>query len=87
MDDLTKCLYEFMITKRLGAVWDDPEYREITRTVEVQTKRVEKNMSEEQRLELSVLLDSISAQNSIENKHRFQAALALSRELNQLVRA
>ena len=87
MDDLTKCLYEFMITKRLGTLWDDPEYKEIIRTVELQTKLVEKNMSEDQRLELDILLDSISAQNSIENEHRFQAALSLSRELNRLVRA
>lgn len=87
MDDLTKCLYEFIITKRLGTVWDDPEYREISHSVEVQMEQVEENMSKEQRRELRTLLEQISALNSVENEHRFQAALALSRELNRLVRA
>ena len=86
MDDLMKCLYEFMTTKRLGAVWDDPEYTEMVQTVEMQMRRVEQPLTNDQRQELQMLLEEISAKNSVESEHRFQAALALARELNALVR-
>lgn len=87
MDDLMKCLYEFMITKRLGALWDDQEYAEVSHAAEMQMERVEENLNKEQRRELRRLLENVSAQNSIENEHRFRAALALFKELNALVRA
>ncbi len=33
MDDLMKCLYEFTTARRMGALWDDPEYRELSQSV------------------------------------------------------
>lgn len=87
MNDLVKCLYEFMITKRLGSVWDDLEYTEMVRTVEMQMKRVEQTLTKDQQQEVQTLLEEISAQNSIESEHRFQASLGLARELSALVRA
>lgn len=86
MDDLTKCLYEFVCKQRMGSVYEDPEYEEMSHSVELQTKKARKNMSEEQLQELDLLLETISAQNSLENEHLFQAALGLARELNALVR-
>lgn len=86
MDDLMKCLYEFTASRRMGALWDDPEYIEATHTVEIQRKKLEKCMSEEQYEELQVLLESLSAHNSVESEHLFQAALRLSRELSALAR-
>lgn len=87
MDDLMKCLYEFMTTKRLGTVWDDPEYRELSQSVDSRWNKIEEGLDQEQRRELRTLMEEVSAQNSIENEHRFRAALELSRELNALVRA
>lgn len=87
MDDLMKCLYEFMTTKRLGTVWDDPEYRELSHTVEVMWEKLEDGLTKEQRRELRTLMENVSAQNSVVDEHLFQAALGLSRELNALVRA
>jgi len=85
MNDLVKCLYEFMKTRRLGALWDDPEYEELLHIVELQQKRVEEDMNKEQRHELQILLENISALEDVENQHRFQAALGLARELCGLV--
>jgi len=85
VDDLMKCLYEFMKTRRLGALGDDPEYEELLHIVELQQKRVEEDMDKEQRQELKLLLENVSALNSVEQEHHFQAALGLARELGRLV--
>lgn len=87
MDDLTKCLYGFVCRQRMGSVYDDPEYEEVSHSVELQTKKARKSMSEEQLQELDLLLETISAHHSIENEYLFQAALRLAGELNALVRA
>lgn len=86
MDDLTKCLYDFVRAKRMGSICQDPEYEEMSRSVELQVKKVQSAASEDQQIELQVLLESISAQSSIENEHLFQASLGLARELSALVR-
>lgn len=87
MDDLTKCLYDLTCKQRMGSIYDDPEYEEISRCLGLQTEKVQKGMSKEQLQELRRLLENISAQHSIENEHLFRAALRLARELNALVRA
>lgn len=84
MDDLTRCLYDFVTARRLGALWDDQEYKETSGAVEMQLKKLERCMSEEQWGELRVLLESLSAHNSVESEHLFQAALGLARELRAL---
>ena len=85
MNDLVKCLYDFTLEKRMGSVYQDPEYDEMAGSIETQIEKVQKDMTEEQKLELRLLLERISAQASITNEHLFQAALGLARELNVLV--
>ena len=53
-------------------------------SIETQIEKVQKDMTEEQKLELRLLLERISAQASITNEHLFQAALGLAPELNVL---
>ena len=86
MDDLTRCLYEFVCEKRMGSLSGDKEYIEAVLGAERQEKRVASYLDDEQRPELRALLDTLSAQSDITNEHLFQAALSLSRELNGLVR-
>lgn len=86
MDDLTRCLYEFVCEKRLGSLPADEEYMETLQDVEQQRKRVDAYLDEKQRQELSLLIDNIVSQGDIEREHLFQAALAFSRELSGLVR-
>ena len=87
MDDLTRCLYDFVCEKRMGSIDQDPEYEEMSRSVELQLKKVQQTMGTEQQIELQLLLENLSAQSSIENEHLFQASLKLARELSALVRA
>ena len=87
MDDLTRCLYDFVCEKRMGSIYQDPEYAEMSRSVELQLKKVQQTIGTEQQVELQLLLENLSAQSSIENEHLFQASLKLARELSALVRA
>ena len=84
MDDLTRCLYDFVCEKRMGSIYQDSEYEEMSRSVELQLKKVQQTMGTEQQIELQLLLENLSAQSSIENEHLFQASLKLARELNAL---
>ena len=85
MDDLEKCLYEFVQTRRMGGLHDDEEYKEYTKDIKLQEERVREYLTEEQQIELNLLVGAITAQDSIEREYLFQSALALSRELGALV--
>lgn len=84
MNDLTRCLYEFVCEKRLGSLAEDTEYQETLQSIEQQRARVEAYLDKEQQRELRLLIDDVASQGSIEGEHLFQAALALSRELRRL---
>lgn len=85
MDDLTKCLYDFVCDHRMGRIHQDPEYREIANGIELQTQRLQKDMNKEQLRELQLLMDNLLALSDIESEHLFQAALGLARELGRAV--
>lgn len=87
MDDLMKCLYEFMLERRLGSLHEDPEYGQAAFDEKIQEKRVQECLDEKQRKEVDRLFDMRTVQDSIVNEHIFRAALRLFRELNALVRA
>lgn len=86
MDDLTRCLYEFVCEKRLGGLSVDQEYQEVLQGIELQRARVEAYLNQEQQRELTLLIGNVSSQGSIEGEHLFQAALFLARELSGLAR-
>ncbi len=84
MDDLTKCLYEFVCRKRLGSLAVDEEYQETLQSIEQQRVKVEAYLDKERQRELRLLIDNVASQGSIEGEHLFQAALSLYRELMRL---
>lgn len=84
MNDLTQCLYDFVRKRRMGEVDIDPEYTEASLGVELQLKKVRQALSEAQQMELQLLLDSISAQNSVECEYLFQVTLKLAHELSRV---
>lgn len=55
MNDLTRCLYEFVQERRMGEVNADPEYVEASLGVELQLKKVRQALSEAQEMELQLL--------------------------------
>lgn len=85
MEDLMKCLYDFVCNRRLGSIYEDPEYEEVSHGVEMQLQKIQRNLNAEQQAELSRLLECLSAQNSIENEHLFLASLRFVGELGKAV--
>lgn len=83
MSDLMKILYVFVCERRMGSVYEDPEYVEMSHSVELQLQKVRRGLDEAQQVELDLLLHNIEAQNTIECEHLFQAALGLARELGR----
>ena len=86
MNDLTRCLYDFVQEHRMGEVHMDPEYVEACRGVELERKKIQQALGDDEAMqtELRLLLSSISALSSIESEHLFQVALRLSRELDRV---
>lgn len=86
MNDLTRCLYDFVQEHRMGEVHMDPEYTEASLGVDLQLKKVQRALGDNEAMqdELRLLLSSISALNSIESEHLFRVALRLSRELDHV---
>lgn len=87
MDDLTQCLYEFLLDRRMGDEWNDGEYRACILNAELQEKQIKSSLNEKQQKELDLLLDRVAERDSMEKTYLFQAALSLVRELNALVGA
>ncbi|RKI71083.1 hypothetical protein D7V91_01910 [bacterium 1xD42-67] len=86
MDDLTRCLYEFVCENRMASLSGDKEYIDVVTSAERQEERVASYLNDEQRKELRTLIDALETQSDITCEHLFQAALSLSRELDGLVR-
>ena len=87
MDDLTQCLYEFLLERRMGHQWNNGEYRACILNAKLQEEQMKSSLHEKQQKELDLLLDRIAERDSMEKTYLFQAALSLVRELNVLVGA
>ena len=86
MNDLTRCLYEFLLERRMGSLWENADYRACISAVVPQEEQLKSSLGRDQQDQLDHLLDYIQEQGCIEREHQFQAALDLLKELNALVR-
>lgn len=87
MDDLTQCLYEFLLERRMGSLRENAEYNACMSAVVSREEQLKSCLSEDQQDQLDRLMDNILEQGCIEREHQFQAALALIQELKALVGA
>ena len=86
MNDLTNALYEFVTARRMGRVFDDPEYRSITSRAQGKEDRLRELLDREGNRLLTDLLNEQTLQNAVEMETMFQATVTLCRELGQMVR-
>ena len=86
MNDLTNALYEFVTARRMGSVFDDPEYRSITSSAQGKEDRLRELLDREGNRLLTDLLNEQTLQNAVEMETMFQATVTLCRELGQMVR-
>lgn len=81
MTDLTRHLYNFVLARRMGGVWNDPEYRRFFDCAQAQEEKLRALLTREQQRILDDLLAEQRLQNNVEMEALFLSTLALSREL------
>ena len=86
MTDLMNSLYEFVTARRMGRIFDDPEYRSITSSAQGKEDRLRELLDREGNRLLTDLLNEQTLQNAVEMETMFQATVTLCRELGQMVR-
>ena len=86
MNDLTNALYEFVTARRMGSVFDDPEYRSITSSAQGKEDRLRELLDQDGNKLLTDLMNEQLLQFALEKETMFQATVTLCRELGQMVR-
>lgn len=86
MNDLTNALYEFVTTRRMGRVFDDPEYRSITSSAQGKEDRLRELLDQDGNKLLTDLMNEQLLQFALEMEAMFLSTVDLCRELGQMVR-
>mgnify|MGYP005907897195 CR=1 FL=1 len=73
MNDLTNALYEFVTARRMGRVFDDPEYHSITASAQNKETRLRELLDRDGNRLLTDLMNEQTLQNAIELETMFQA--------------
>ena len=86
MNDLTNALYEFVTARRMGRVFDDPEYRSITSSAQGKENRLRELLDQDGNKLLTDLMNEQLLQFALEMEAMFLSTVDLCRELNQTLR-
>ena len=86
MTDLMNSLYEFVTARRMGRIFDDPEYRSITSSAQGKEDRLRELLDQDGNKLLTDLMNEQLLQFALEMEAMFQATVTLCRELGQMVR-
>ena len=86
MNDLTNALYEFVTARRMGRVFDDPEYHSITASVQNKENRLRELLDQDGNKLLTDLMNEQLLQFALEMEAMFLSTVDLCRELGQMVR-
>ena len=86
MNDLTNALYEFVTARRMGSVFDDPEYRSITSSAQGKEDRLRELLDQDGNKLLTDLMNEQLLQFALEMEAMFLSTVDLCRELGQMVR-
>ena len=86
MNDLTNALYEFVTARRMGRVFDDPEYRSITSSAQGKEDRLRELLDQDGNKLLTDLMNEQLLQFALEMEAMFLSTVDLCRELDQTLR-
>ena len=86
MTDLMNSLYEFVTARRMGRVFDDPEYRSITSSAQGKEDRLRELLDQDCNKLLTDLMNEQLLQFTLEMEAMFLSTVDLCRELGQMVR-
>lgn len=85
MTDLMRSLYEFTSRRRMGRMWDDPEYQDYSCYALHQEETLRNLLDQEGIQVLNDMLSELTSQHAVELEVMFQATLSLCGELNGLL--
>lgn len=85
MTALTRALYEFTLRRRMGGVWNDPEYANFRYCAEQKETQLRALLDKEGQKILDDLFEELAQQHNVELETVFSAALSLYRELNTIL--
>ena len=85
MNDITRSLYEFTLRRRMGGVWDDPEYANFRYCAELKETQLRARLDSDGQKLLDDLLEELAQQHNVELETVFSSALNLYRELNTIL--
>ena len=86
MTDLMNSLYEFVTARRMGRVFDDPEYRSITSSAQGKENRLRELLDQDGNKLLTDLMNEQLLQFTLEMEAMFLSTVDLCRELDQTLR-
>ena len=86
MTDLMNSLYEFVTARRMGRVFDDPEYHSITSSAQGKENRLRQLLDQDGNKLLTDLMNEQTLQFTLEMEAMFQSTVDLCRELGHMVR-
>ncbi len=86
MTELTNALFEFLTRNYIPGIYTDPEYETVKRYAEEKRQLLHSQLNTTQQQLLQDLLEYNKLTHFFEQEYIFQATLALSRELSNLVR-
>lgn len=86
MNDLTNALYEFVTARRMGRVFDDPEYRSVTSSAQGKENCLRELLDQDGNKLLTDLMNEQLLQFALEMEAMFLSTVDLCRELDQTLR-
>lgn len=85
MNDIVRSLYEFTLRRRMGGVWNDPEYANFRYCAEQKETQLRARLDKDGQTLLDDLLAELAQQHNVELETIFSSALHLYRELNSIL--
>lgn len=85
MTELTRALYEFTLRRRMGGVWDAPEYANFRYCAELKETQLRARLDSDGQKLLDDLLEELTQQHNVELETVFSSALGIYKELNMIL--
>ena len=85
MNDITRSLYEFTLRRRMGGVWDDPEYANFHYCADQKETQLRALLDKDGQKLLDDLLEELTQQHNVELETVFSSALSVYKELNTIL--
>ena len=85
MNEIIRSLYEFTLRRRMGGVWNDPEYANFRYCADQKETQLRARLDNDGQKLLDDLLEELAQQHNVELETVFSSALSVYKELNRVL--